>query len=189
MTSTWASRNDGELLRAARSDPDAFGELYRRHEAVVLAYLAKRSRDPEMTADLAAETFVTALMQPERFRDDGAPAIGWLLGIARNLLLEAWRRKRIDDRARRRLGAERTSMSDATLERIESLIDADASTPVLARALAALPDTQRLAVQAFVLDEQPYAELARQLGIPEATVRQRVSRGLARLRTTLEGPR
>jgi DNA-directed RNA polymerase specialized sigma24 family protein len=37
-----------------------------------------------------------------------------------------------------------------------------------------------------VLDELPYTEVAGQLGVPEATVRQRVSRGLARLRTTFE---
>jgi RNA polymerase sigma factor (sigma-70 family) len=55
------------------------------------------------------------------------------------------------------------------------------------RALAALPAGQREAIRAHVLDEQPYSELAGRLGVPEATVRQRVSRGLARLRTTLEG--
>jgi RNA polymerase sigma factor (sigma-70 family) len=78
-------------------------------------------------------------------------------------------------------------VGDASLERVEALIDAaDPTNPLLA-ALAALPETQREAVRAHVLDEQPYAELAQRLGIPEATVRQRVSRGLARLRTILEG--
>jgi RNA polymerase sigma-70 factor (ECF subfamily) len=56
-------------------------------------------------------------------------------------------------------------------------------------ALDALPDTQRDAIRAHVLDEQSYAELAERLGVAEATLRQRVSRGLARLRTTVEGDR
>lgn len=40
-----------------------------------------------------------------------------------------------------------------------------------------------------MLAEQAYGELARELGVAEATVRQRVSRGLARLRTTMQGDR
>jgi RNA polymerase sigma factor (sigma-70 family) len=56
-------------------------------------------------------------------------------------------------------------------------------------ALDELPEAQREAIRAHVLDEEPYADLASRLGVSEATVRQRVSRGLGRLRTTLEGRR
>jgi RNA polymerase sigma-70 factor (ECF subfamily) len=111
------------------------------------------------------------------------------LGIARNLLARTWQRGKIEQRARRRLGVEPVAVSDASLERIEALTDqSDPSNPLLA-ALDALPETQREAIRAHVLDEQPYSELCRQLGLPEATIRQRVSRGLARLRTTLEADR
>ena len=109
------------------------------------------------------------------------------MGIARNLLSRTWERGRIEQRARQRLGVERIAVSDASLERVEALIDdADPSNPLVV-ALHALPESQREAIRAHVLDEQPYAELAQRLGVPEATVRQRVSRGLARLRTTMEG--
>jgi RNA polymerase sigma-70 factor (ECF subfamily) len=50
-----------------------------------------------------------------------------------------------------------------------------------------LPESQRDAIRAHVVDEKSYAELAAEFGVPEGTVRQRVSRGLARLRMTLEG--
>ncbi len=182
------SPGDGELLRrAAAGDRDAFSLLYVRHEPIVVGYLVRRSRDPELAADLTAETFAAAILAAGRYRDEGQSAAGWLLGIARNLLGHAWQRGEIETRARRRLGVQTPAVSDASLERIEALIDdADPANP-LHRALDALPAAQREAIRAHVLDEKSYEEVADQLGVSQATVRQRVSRGLSRLRTTLEG--
>lgn len=179
---------DGELLRrAAARDRDAFSELYVRHEAIVAGFLMRRTRDPELAADLTAETFAAAILGARQFQDEGQSAIGWLLGIARNLLSHSRRRGHSERRARERLGVEPIAVGDASLERVEALIDdADPDNP-LHRALDALPASQREAVRAHVLDDEPYTALAQRLGVPEATVRQRVSRGLARLRTTLEG--
>lgn len=185
-----APATDGDLLRrAARGDADAFSVLYRRHETIVAGYLARRARDPELAADLTAETFAAAIAGAGGFRDEGQSALGWLLGIARNVLHRTWERGATERRARERLGVERVAVSDATLERVEALIDErDPRNPLL-KALNELPDAQRDAVRAHVLDEEPYADLAARLGVSEATVRQRVSRGLGRLRTTLEGRR
>lgn len=188
MPAIWTTRSDGELLRCARSDPDAFAELYRRYEPIVIAFLARRTRDREQTADLMADTFAIALLNASRFRDTGDPAVGWLLGIARNQQLEAWRRTQTADRALQRLGVERPVLTDASIERIGEL-SAGRLTDQLERALARLPPGQRSAVEAVVVHDKPYADLAEHLGVPEATVRQRVSRGLARLRSTLEGTR
>lgn len=185
----WHDCTDGQLLRSARCDPDAFGELYLRHEAIVAGYLQRRTRDAELTADLTAETFAVALLRAGRFRDDagdGAPAIGWLLGIARHALLRTWERGRTEDRARRRLGIESVAFGDASLERVEALADASDPDNPLLRALRALPPDQMAAIEARVLEERSYADVARDLGVTQATVRQRVSRGLARLRTTIE---
>ena len=179
---------DGELLRRAPHDAAAFEELYRRHEAIIATFLARRARDAELAADLLAETFATALLRADRFRDDGGPAVGWLLGIAHNQLLHALRTGRAEVKTRRRLGAEPAISSDAALERVEDLIDARAAGRQLRRALEALPENQREAVEAYVLDDRSHNAAASKLGVPQATVRKRVSRGLARLRTLLEAP-
>lgn len=179
---------DGDLLRrAALRDRDAFSEFYVRNEAIVAGFLMRRTRDPELAADLTGETFAAAIVGAGGFRDDGQSAVAWLLGIARNLVARHAERGVIDRRARQRLGVERVALSDASLERVEALIDASDSANPLLRALAALPESQREAIRAHVLDEESYAEVAVRIGVPEATVRQRVSRGLARMRTTLEG--
>lgn len=93
----------------------------------------------------------------------------------------------MERRARERLGMERVAFSDQSLERVDALVDAEAPDNPLLVALAGLPETQREAVRAYVLDEQPYAVVAKRLGVPEATIRKRVSRGLSRLRFDLEG--
>jgi RNA polymerase sigma factor (sigma-70 family) len=180
--------SDGELLRrAVARDGEAFSTLYLRYEPIVVGYLIRLTRDPELAADLTAETFAEAIVGANAFRDQGQSALGWMLGIARHLLARTYQRGAIEQRARQRLGVERIAVSDRSLERIEALLDAqDPSNPLLV-ALAALPDAQREAISAHVLDEEPYADLAERLRLPEATLRQRVSRGLARLRTTLEG--
>lgn len=187
MPDLWQRRSDGALLRAAARDPDAFAELYLRYEPVVLRYLAGRLGDREAAADLTAETFATAFLQAHRFRDDGAPAVGWLLGIAHHAFLGTLRRGRIETRARARLGVEQPAWSEASLDRVDALVDLGSGDHPLRRALATLPEAQREAVLHYVVGDQSYDELAAALGLPQATVRQRVSRGLARLRSQLEG--
>jgi RNA polymerase sigma-70 factor (ECF subfamily) len=183
----WRRASDGELLRVCESQPEAFREIYRRHERVVVAFLARRTRNAELAADLTAETFARALLSAGRFRAHGdEPAIGWLLGIARNTWLHVLERGRNERSACRRLGIEPAAISDASLERIEAFIDAEHPDNPLLALLEQLPPRQREAVRAHVLEERPYEEVAQRLGISQATVRQRVSRGLARLRSMVK---
>jgi RNA polymerase sigma-70 factor (ECF subfamily) len=187
MGENWTRCSDGELLRAVPRDADAFAELYLRYEAVVLRSLVGRTRDREVAADLTAETFATAFLQAARFRDDGGPAVGWLLAIAHHAFLMTLRRGRTEARARERLGVQLAPWSDASLDRIDALVDLTADAHPLRRALATLPDAQRDAVLHYVVGDQTYQELATALDLPQATVRQRVSRGLTRLRSQMEG--
>lgn len=178
--------SDAELLRRTASEPGAFREVYRRHERIVVAFLARRTGDAELAADLTAETFATALLHADRFRGElGDGALGWLLGIARHAWLHGLERDRSERSACRRLGIE-LSISDASLERVEAFIDAEHPDNPLLALLAALPPEQRDAVRAHVLEERPYRELADELKVGPATLRQRVSRGLAHLRDAIK---
>ncbi|HWK28100.1 MAG TPA: sigma-70 family RNA polymerase sigma factor [Solirubrobacter sp.] len=184
MTGPWSNRTDGDLLRSR--DAEAFREFYVRYERVVLVFVGGKVRNAEVAADITAETFAAAMLAAERFRDDGSPAVGWLLGIARNLVRRHFERQDIESRARRRLGIERMDITDASLERVEALLDAEhPDNPILAL-LEQLPVDQREAVRAHVVDEQGYAEIARHRGISEGLARQRVSRGLRWLRTSIK---
>src|SRR4051812_23593883 len=100
-----ASRSDEELLRrAAEGDRDAFSCLYGRYEAIVAGFLMRRSGDPHLAADLTAETFAAAIVGASSFRGERGNAVGWLLGIARNLFARSRERGEIERRALARLG-------------------------------------------------------------------------------------
>lgn len=179
-------RTDAELLRISGRDPDAFGVLYKRHSSTVLAYLQRRTACPETAADLAAETFAAAFQARRRYRDTGASAAAWLLGIARRQLANAIRSQGIDRRARQRLGLERIDLDDEALRRIEELADLESIRNRLAAALADLPPETAAAVRLRVADELPYAEVAQRLECSEGAARVRVARALTKLADNLE---
>ena len=183
----WSRATDTELLAAAGSDPEAFGEFYDRYETAVVGYLLRRAGDVELAIDLAGEAFATALQSAGRYHPgprDGRSAAPWLFTIAQNKLTDARRRGRVEDRARRRLGLrEAIEYDDEGLHRIESIAS---QTGWVTELLERLPDDQREAVRARILDERPYGEIAGELQTSELVVRKRVSRGLAALRKSLE---
>jgi RNA polymerase sigma factor (sigma-70 family) len=180
-------RSDDDLLAATRAEPEAFAVFYRRHVHALLAYFARRTQDPELAADLTAETFAAALDGAHRHRPDKGPGAAWLYGIAKRQLAHAHHKGAVEDRARRRLGMSPIGLTDDGLERVEALATADATSPLLKDGLRALPADQREAVLARVLDEDEYAEIATRARTSESVIRQRVSRGLTGLRQRLEG--
>jgi len=98
---------DAELLARTAREPQAFAAFYRRHERLLLRFLMRRCRDAELTADIAAETFVRALEEADRFdpaRSGGTSSLPWLLTIAHSTLVTSIRRGIVADDARRRLG-------------------------------------------------------------------------------------
>jgi DNA-directed RNA polymerase specialized sigma24 family protein len=88
-------RSDRELLAAtAAGDADAFGALFRRHEASVTRYAVRRCSNPSEVADAVAETFLAALRSAHRYRGESADALPWLFGIARNVVAQQVRAER-----------------------------------------------------------------------------------------------
>jgi RNA polymerase sigma factor (sigma-70 family) len=167
--------SDEDLL--ASGETDAFGLFYDRHARTVLGYFARRTRDPQIAADLTAETFASAIAAQHRYRPTSAPALAWLFKIAARRLVDYERRGTVERRMRGRI-AMRTPRLAPDDEAMIGILADDAATVLLAD----LPAEQREAVAAHVIDERDYAELASSLQISEAAVRQRVSRGLSALR-------
>jgi RNA polymerase sigma factor (sigma-70 family) len=177
---------DAELILASREDPRAFRELYDRWAEKLLAYFYRRVLDPEVAADLVAETFAVALEQRRRFRDQGRPGGAWLLGIARKELSRYLRGQAVELRALRRLGVQRPALDEESIGRIETLVDASSHRQALAGALDRLSQGERDAVILRVVHELDYPAIARRLGCSEGAARVRVHRGLARLADLIE---
>jgi RNA polymerase sigma factor (sigma-70 family) len=178
--------SDGELLAATGSRPDAFAAFYDRYENAVVGYFTRRTRDPEVAADLTAEVFAAALSSARRYRPETPTAAGWLFTIARNTLANSLRRGRVEAHARRRVGIhEAIAFTSDELERVEQAASASGWVVEL---LERLPFEQREAVRARVLEERSYPDIAGALETSELVIRKRVSRGLSNLRAELEKP-
>jgi RNA polymerase sigma factor (sigma-70 family) len=169
---------DEDLLLSG--DPEDFGRFYDRYIDMLLGYFARRVHDPEVAADLTAETFAAALVARRRFRRASTPAVAWLFGIAQHKLADYHRRGAAEDRMRRRLGMERVPVGEEDAELI-TLLGRDAAW----RLIDELPAEQRDAVRAHVLEDRAYGEIAAAANASEAVVRKRVSRGLGALRSRM----
>jgi RNA polymerase sigma factor (sigma-70 family) len=179
-------KTDAELVREARRDPEALGELYRRHAQRVHSWLRSQVA-PHIACELTAETFAQAALSLRRFKDPGGgSASPWLFGIAKNLLHRYYDRERVDSSARRRLGMPQPT-HDPNLARVEERDRAERMRPSLVAALATLPAGQRRALELRVIQELPYDEVASSLACSEGAARIRVSRALGSLSEHLKG--
>ncbi|MDA0170508.1 RNA polymerase sigma factor [Solirubrobacter taibaiensis] len=167
-------------------DLEDFGRFYDRYARTLLGFFQRRTGDPEVAADLTAETFAAALVARSRYRPqagaDGAGA--WLFTIARHKLTDYLRRGHAEDRMRARLAMEPVPLGADDIELIRWLGE-----EVATQMVDELAEDQRDVIRAHVLDDQDYGEIARTRRLSEATVRKRVSRGLKVLRERAGGER
>jgi RNA polymerase sigma factor (sigma-70 family) len=179
------SRNDAELLKAARQDPEAFREFYDRYAVWIRSWFQRHTGSEPASLDLTAETFAQAWHSSRRFRDladgSGAP---WLFGIARNLLRQYHKHNRIESAARERMGLQPVFAED-DYERVDERSEANALAPFVRHALRALPADQRRALELRIVHQLPYEAVAGRLGCSQNAARLRVSRALRALTTQI----
>ena len=171
--------SDFELL--ASGTPGDYGVFYDRHLGVVRSYVASRVRRPEVMFDLVAETFARALERRAQFDPARGPAVGWLLGIARNLIVDSARHGQVEAASRVRLGMAPLELDEEQLTWIVEQGRGD-----LRAALGSIAADQREAVLRRVVLDESYSTIAGRLRCSEQVVRKRVSRGLTSLRVNLE---
>ena len=161
----------------ASGDLEDFGLFYDRYVRALLAFFQRRTHDPEVAADLTAETFAAAMVARGRYGARTSTAVAWLFAIAQHKLADYYRRGSTEDRMRARLGMEPVAVNAEDAEMIRWLGE-----EVATQMVDDLPADQRDAIRAHVLEDRDYAEIARTQQLSEATVRKRVSRGLSVLR-------
>ncbi|NJN45025.1 MAG: sigma-70 family RNA polymerase sigma factor [Anaerolineae bacterium] len=163
--------------------PQAFSQLYDRVHLLVFRYIYGLHNGPRQEAeDLTAETFTRAWNARKKFQGDESAAIGWLLKIARNLVIDTHRRAKV-----------RPKVSDIPVDLDEALLaDPDASpesqtlqreqTRILWQLLHTLSDTHReMLVLRYMLGWK-VQDIGEHLSIPENTVSQTIRRQVQKLR-------
>lgn len=175
--SAMSDLSDAELLsRHTGGDPEAFGEIFRRHKDRMWAVAVRTTRDPEVAADAVQDAVLNAFRRAGSFRGD-AQVSTWLHRIVVNACLDR-------------------------LRRIRPTVDLDGHEPVEPRdhhrsvevrldvraALETLPEGQRMALVLVDMQGLSVAEASVVLDVAEGTVKSRCSRGRSALAAILEPP-
>ena len=141
-------------------------------------------RDGEAADDIAQDAWLVA---SARAPEDGRPLRPWLHRVVLNLV----RMRRRGDA--RREARELASGDDRAVPSSEELLERVETQRVLAVEVTALAEPYRSTILLHYVEGLASAEIARRLGIPSATVRQRLKHGLDelrdRLRARADGPK
>lgn len=183
-----------------RGDRAAAWEVWQQqHEPVLLRFVRSRNMTRETDDDIVQDALLTAYLGVENGRyhpHDGVPFAAYVIGIARNKIREAQRRDRhhaaldeadwqddrpVDERAAalNRLHLSTGRPTEGSLERRER-------SALLRRGLRELPEARR-GVLELILAGATTNEIAQQLAMSTALVRQHKCRGLRALQERLAG--
>ena len=166
-----------DLIQRARSDPNAFSELYRKYVNRVYRYHLAHCGNPKDAEDLTSQTFIAALEGLRSFRGAGSFA-AWLLGIASRKRLMffrkrgQWREVELD--AASQLPSPGMSIDQLTQLRLQM--------DLIARALRQIHTDRAEAVSLAYFGGLAIAEISHLMNRTEAAVKMLISRGLQDLR-------
>jgi RNA polymerase sigma-70 factor (ECF subfamily) len=161
----------------------SFADVYDEHVWSVYGFFGYRVGDREAAEDLTQITFENALRSWNRYDPRRASPLTWVMAIARNVLVDHYRRDRSD---RHRPIAEGEEGSGAL--GVEPGPELLGVSPELERALDTLPQRQRELVALRFGAELRGPEIAELVGLSLANVQQILSRALRKLRIELERP-
>ncbi|HVC33897.1 MAG TPA: RNA polymerase sigma factor [Chloroflexota bacterium] len=168
------------LDRIAHGDRNALAELYARHQAVLFRYLVQLTGDHGLAEEVLQDTLVAVWRSAASF--EGRSTVQtWLIGIARRQAHNNLRRRTLplaDVAELEVVPANEPDPQDAVL--------ASAEREELAAAIKCLAPVHREALTLAFVNGLSYREMATVLGIPEGTVKSRLSNAKRALRTLLE---
>lgn len=176
-----------ELIRrvAETRDRAAFAELFSHFAPRVKSYMLKLGARAGEAEDLAQEAMLTVWRKADRFDPERAGAGTWVFTIARNLRIDALRRERpvdsIDDSA-----AAEVAGDDPAADAMLAAAEAERA---LRDALAGLSAEETKLVHMSFFEDNAHGAISQILGMPLGTVKSKLRRTLARLRSALEATR
>ncbi len=153
-------------------------KLHDEHAAALWGFCLHLTADPVRAEDIAQETLLRAWQHPEVLDPTRGSARGWLFTVARNLVIDEWRSKRSQNE---RSTGELPEPRD-TADETDTLLQSWA----MAEAISHLSREHRAVLVECYYRGRSVAEAARQLGVPEGTVKSRSHYALRALRLAVE---
>jgi len=174
--------DDSKLVQLAKSDKEAFGEIYERYLTKIYNYIYYRTGNQQDAEDLTAKVFYRALSHIENYVDKGVPFQAWLYRIAHNLVANFHR-----DKGRRKI----IPLDDYVVHTLKSdapdiLAETSEQTGHLMEAIQRLPaDRQQLILLKFI-EQKSNAEIGVIMDRTEGAIKSLYHRTLLSLRDEIE---
>jgi RNA polymerase sigma-70 factor, ECF subfamily len=167
---------------ASQSDVAAFGDLYGLYHTSLLRYINARVTQRQEAEDLTNAVFEKAFAAIGRYRPSPAQFSTWLYTIARNSLIDYYRKRRLPMEQ----GADQELLEAADPRGgPEERLMADEVRRMLYGAIMGLTEDQRQVVGLRFFFNLPVCEVAQILGKTEGAVKALQFRGLERLNRKL----
>ncbi len=176
--------SDAELLRRiAGGEGEAVGQLYDRYAAMLLPLALRIVRDRAEAEDVLHDAFVAVSERAGQYASDRGTPVAWLVTLVRNLSIDRTRRRDRRGTLAREVIAHEPGVRTADPE---SLTADAAERSKIRRALASLPEVQRVTLEIAFFEGLSYPEIAEREGVALGTIKSRAARALASLREALE---
>ena len=175
--------DDRALVERARTEPDAFAELYRRYLPRIYAFAYRQCRSRPVAEDVTAATFERVVRSLPDYRWQGGGFGPWIFRIASNEVANHYRRERrtTSERAQRSLQQLAAPVPDGAFERVEGV----PTTRALLDAMATLKPRYREAISLRYFAELSHGEAAAAMGVSKPVMAVTLHRALAALRRAL----
>jgi len=163
-----AATDEALIARIAAGDRDAMRALYLRHHVRVFRFVIRLVRNQAVAEDIISEVFLDVWRQGGSF--EGRSAVStWLLAIARFKALSILRRKREDE-----LDDDGATAVEDPNDNPETVVEKMDRSEILRQCLTELSREHREIIDLVYYHEKSVEEVARLVGIPEATVKTRM---------------
>ena len=157
----------------------SFARLFGHFAPRIKAFLIKSGSSPEMAEECTQETMATLWRKAAMFDPSKASPATWIFTIARNRQIDMIRKARRPEPEDLPWGPEHEPDAD-------EVVSLQQETENLGRALAALPEKQRILVERAYFGELSHSEIAEETGLPLGTIKSRIRLALDRLRHTMK---
>jgi RNA polymerase sigma-70 factor (ECF subfamily) len=176
--------SDAALMRAfASREPAAAAELYRRFASRVYGLGIVMLGGDAQAQDLVQDTFVKLWRSAEHYDPSRGRLETWVLLVARSLAIDSLRRRVLEARVLERSAPGREASDEPGPDQVAETADLSERAR---RAMAALSDGQRAALELAYFGGKTSAEVAELEGIPIGTAKTRIRTALLKLREALK---
>lgn len=173
----FAATEESRLIEAAKREPEALAQLYRRYHPLIARHVLRRVGQPAVAEDIVADVFLAMVRYLPRYRMGRTPFRAWLYRIATNRINRwaRWQRRRAWQQLKHDVPGKADDANDRHHEAAH-----------VRAALLTLPVHFQSVLALHYLEELSVATIAEVLDCAEGTVKSRLARGRELLRKTLQ---